>query len=144
MTTIAYRNGVLAADTALFHNSLYCGMVDKINKVGDFVYGFAGSLTAANQVWNWLLSGGDEGSKPNFTESVEVLRIDLDGYVCLALSDLTFRPWYGEFFAIGSGSEAAYGAMEAGANAEKAVKVACKLDAYTREPIKILKVKVKK
>ena len=33
MTTIVYRNGVVAADTALYHNSLYCGMVEKINKI---------------------------------------------------------------------------------------------------------------
>lgn len=43
-----------------------------------------------------------------------------------------------DFAAVGSGSDAALGAMACGADARKAVRIACKYDLHSRPPVHIL------
>jgi ATP-dependent protease HslVU (ClpYQ) peptidase subunit len=43
----------------------------------------------------------------------------------------------GEFWAIGSGAQAALGAMRMGANPAEAVKIACAIDPFCGEPITV-------
>lgn len=46
-----------------------------------------------------------------------------------------------KFWAVGSGSKVALGAMHMGASAERAVEIACLVDPYTAAPISVLKLK---
>ena len=59
MTTLAYRDGVMAAGSGCFNNGLYEGEVDKIWVVPEVdVIGCCGEYGALLKVIEWLKDGG--------------------------------------------------------------------------------------
>lgn len=131
MTTIAYKDGVLAADTAM------------IDKGSAKVYGRTkiarrndGALIAAcgNSAWGdafraWAVNGqypGDLPTLPEKASSASGAVISADGTVVVWTTEdgnltTATRPPY---FAMGSGAPFALGAMFAGASAIDAVRAA--------------------
>lgn len=131
MTTIAYREGVLAADTIISYSTFNLGETDKIVRAGDFYVGLAGSAYLRKPLEDWLAGGADQADLPpllmenvkNFSALVmnakgEVFEYD-NGFLLQVNS-----PYY----AIGSGSHFALGALAHGASAMEAVAAACKHD----------------
>lgn len=139
MTTIAMRDGVIAADSGTTAGGIYVGAMRKITRLADGrLLAATGSIGDGRAVDSWLNAGGDPDKKP---------KIDDDGYDALCLSpdgsawridsSLTFFQLDAPFHAVGSGFELALGAMAHGATAAEAVKIACRLDTRSREPIHV-------
>lgn len=126
MTTVAYRDGTMAADSQV--TGSHKSTCRKLHRINGMVVGFAGSLTEGQAFVNWL---GGQSSKPEFKD---------DEFEALVLTSKGLFYWDSflcpvkvedKFTAIGSGAELAMGAMEMGADAETAIKVARKRDSNT-------------
>lgn len=146
MTTIAYKDGVMAADTLVSDGNARAGFVDKIGKVPldtsthfrCAVYGTTGSVRDFVLVKRWADEHGlAEEFAPAIAENTAILMIStdrqawhIDGkapWVPLRLID--------GCSVLGSGGPEAMGAMLAGATAIEAVAIAARLDAHTQGPI---------
>lgn len=139
MTTIAYRDGVLASDSLVtLGNTKVHGSYQKIRRIGDHLLGTAGSVAACQQFIDWVKSGNDEDPPPKGEYSA--LIIDPRGRVReMENGSVLPVPRGAKFFAIGSGAPYALAAMYAGATATEAVKIAAKIDTSTGLPVKTLK-----
>lgn len=134
MTTIAYRDGVMAADTALTVDGVYQGEIVKTVLLNAHVIGVAG--LAAHQVAFCQFLDGQELTleKDQFFNAIVV---SPEGNLAVYDQHLIPVQLNVPFHAIGSGREIAIGAMAAGATAEEAVRIACCYDAYSAEPVTI-------
>lgn len=145
MTTIAFRDGILAADQAIFDRDTYCGQTVKIHRAGcGSIGGVAGCFGDASTFREWMSSAVVVdfivNPPPQFDhENSEALLIKPDGSVFWIGPGKRWVQQWGPYFAIGSGFRIAMGALAAGVSAEQAVKIACDLDAYTRGPVDTLR-----
>lgn len=141
MTTIVYRDGVLASDSlATIGETKVHGRYQKIRRIGDYLVGTAGSVADGQTFVNWLKHGSEEDPPPN--GSYSALIIDPRGRVReIENGSVLPVPRGAKFFAIGSGAPYALAAMYAGATAAEAVKIAAKIDTSTGLPVKVLKIK---
>ena len=143
MTTIAYRGGIIAADSRATYTSeaagsrvhackkLFRKRVGEGRKAHDVIIATAGETSPGMVFVDWYGTG-----KP-----VPELFLHLGGdFTCLVLTprglfeyDVYCRgePIEEEFYAIGSGAKAALGAMHAGKSAVEAVRIACRIDPYS-------------
>lgn len=143
MTTIAYRDGVIAADSRVTVHTeaggtrkhlctkLYRKKVTEGRKTFDVVIGTAGESFSALVFVDWYGTG-----KP-MPDSLRELGGD---FTCLILrpdglyeADVYCRPEkiIEDFYAIGSGSKEAMTAMRCGKSAVEAVRLAAMSDPYT-------------
>jgi hypothetical protein len=138
VTTIAYRDGVMAADTRGTDDSYHPGIYkcEKLFRVDGDIIATAGEDTTGMLFVDWY------GSKKLGRRAKPPARL-VEGeadFCCLVLTkDGLF--WYDkwcrpnkildEFYAIGSGGAYAMGAMAHGATAEEAVRTAMRWDPYT-------------
>lgn len=132
MTTIVCTREGMAADSRM--TSDMKEKVVKIHRVGEKLIGFAGSVTHALKFIHWYDTR--EGDTPSLDDT-EVLVLSKEGieYWDDAMYPIKVK---GKFTAIGSGSQAALGAMFAGADMKSAVRIACKIDTYSDLPVKAL------
>lgn len=141
MTTIAFRYGIMAADSRVTDGWI-CGTAKKLHRRFDgAVIGVSGSCNQITPVVEWFLSGWD-GPAPIGREVSALIaypdrRFELfdAGQVTRHLT--TLLP---ECDAVGSGWPIATAAMLAGASAERAVEIACMLDPHSAPPIDWIKV----
>lgn len=143
MTTIAYRNGILAADARACAGDNIIGNVVKIarNKVGDLA-GAAG-LASYNFAFLEWFRNAEQGEPPKASKDDgnydrgTIFRVDgrIEVYEPTGKHCLGMTPYY----ALGSGRPEALGAMFVGADAEMAVKAAAAHDINTGGPITILR-----
>lgn len=145
MTTIAYRDGILAADQAIFDRDTYCGQTVKIHRAGcGAIGGVAGCFGDASTFREWMsgvvVVDFNDNPPPQFeNENTEALLIKPDGSVFWIGPGKRWVQQWADYHAIGSGFRIAMGALAAGASAPKAVQIAGDLDAYTRGPFNMLK-----
>lgn len=141
MTTIAYRDGVIVADTWETHESFAagtrrhtcCKLFRKTVNDKPVILGTAGGSYGGMLFVDWYGSGKEPNEffyHMDLDEDFDVLILDQTG---LYVSNRFCRPIKIEekFYAVGSGSKAALAAMIMGASALKAVQIAVKLDPYT-------------
>lgn len=142
MTTIAYRNGIMAADS--MESSDICEPCIKLYRVKrgrnkGHIVGTAGAMFSGMVFLDWY-----SGGRKHMPSSDRDIVSDDDDFMCLILRpdglfkvNKSCRPVLVEapFYAIGHGAGVALGAMEKGASARRAVEAACKWDPYTRGPI---------
>lgn len=138
MTTIAYKNGILAADSQETHGEMPV-FSRKLYRHANGWIATAGDSIPSLAMVAWWQDGHKESDRPDYPddasficmiwESGGLYVIDRD---CIALRILLEDPAY---FAIGTGADLAMGAMAAGATAERAVSIACKLDINTGLPV---------
>lgn len=149
MTTIAIdlRTMVIAADT---QNTDSAGTAYRCNKIerlkdGRFFLG-SGHLLSIGKARRWAEKKFAERYRPEwgeqFHERVDefdfsCIVIGLDGTVILIDNELEPQHVTDEYLAIGSGAAYAVGAMDAGATVEEAVKIACRRDCNTSEPVQV-------
>jgi hypothetical protein len=136
MTTIAVTKNQIACDLQISHNSGYKfkGKTKLYEFESSLVYpkpfcvGYCGNTDAVVPVLDWLVNPTTKPPKIVSTEFL-VLTSDHKIYTFNSPNDwmLVDQPIY----AIGSGSLLAIGAMEAGASAIEAVKIASKYDPST-------------
>jgi ATP-dependent protease HslVU (ClpYQ) peptidase subunit len=141
VTTIAYRWGVMAADS----QSMCGGWInryaaEKLFRLPDGgVAGVAGTFAEAVAFVKWL-QDGEVGDRPALTEST-VIRMRKDGTLTIYEQNASFDLTT-EFGAWGSGSPAANAAMYMGADAARAVEIAALLDDSTGGKIVTMKCEV--
>ncbi len=154
MTTIAYRNGTIAADSRttletegggarmflcekLFRKTVTL----KDGKTQEVIIATAGESTPGMVFLDWFWSG---------QEPPERLIDGEADFTCLVLQEdglFEYDAWcrgiqiLDEFYAIGSGAKAALAAMYMGASAAKAVEIACRIDFYSGPPITTMRLR---
>lgn len=129
MTTIAYKDGVLAADTRVTQDDTILPNASKIARDYPYSTAFCGALKvrqdfSQHRDFSKLPDDGWESINGN-----GILR-DSDG------ATLTIPK--GDFWAIGSGAHFALGAMAAGATPEEAVKIAARYDTGTNDIVEVV------
>lgn len=144
MSVVVYRDGIMAADSRAYggHGHPSPGTKNKIHRLPD---GSRIGIVSARpgepeRFLAWLVEGGKPidwvGDKPD----LRALRIDCEGRASLYEDSIwpsgPIDP--GPFYAIGSGTELALGALWAGATAEPAVEAAIAFDNNTGAPIRVL------
>lgn len=143
MTTIAYRDGMLAADSQVNGAGGRLGFTTKVGRAPDGTIGaVAGQLRDTAAFVQWLEAGA-EGDPPHlFDEDADGILIRPDGttFAVEATSDgkpAVLSPMQAPFLACGSGWRYALGAMAMGADAVKAVEIAAQFDTGTGGPVQL-------
>jgi len=141
MTTIAYRDGVLAADQGIFDRGTIVGRTEKIWRSGKGLGGICGCLGDLAAFRDWFKNGA-VGDPPKFKDD------DSEGIV---VSKCGKVEWIGPeqkrveidapYVALGAGFRVAMGAMHVGAPADVAVETAADLDTCTAGPVSVLRLK---
>ncbi len=130
MTTVAYRDGVMAADTRGVRYDMP-RICHKIHRVADAIIGFAGNYSDCLVFIDWWRDGHDLKKLPEFkmyrgesdAPDIEALVLTADG-IERWTEHFQRDPILDPFFAIGSGAGAAMAAMHMGADAAEAVRIA--------------------
>lgn len=129
MTCIAYRDGTLAGDTLWVENGVK-HYASKVAKHKGHLIGMCGEdVPALDDVLDWLGDADvkkEEFKKVDFQLLVVTPEGDMYSIDNRGLKHKIKQP----FWAVGSGCHAALGAMEFGADAKQAVKVAIKYINY--------------
>lgn len=157
MTTVAYKDGVMAADSQISDGSSFCTRINKLTRLASgAVLGQSGEAdirdiiacldkcTARRMPSRKTLSE----TKTDFSgilayPSGKVYLIDVrragkdeDGEWGASVIELLER-----YTAVGSGAQYAIGAMAAGRTAKYAVEIACRFDGYSNPPVREVTVK---
>jgi ATP-dependent HslUV protease subunit HslV len=137
MTIIAYRDGLLAADSLATAGHVITGQVQKLWRFDDGrLLGGAGGAGDMRSFVAWALAGCEghwecKDKENGFSALVvgargEVVIYDVEGRDYLIEA---------EFIARGAGAELAIGAMAMGARADQAVEVACRYSVWCGGPV---------
>jgi len=141
MSVVCFKDGVLAADTRFTHEDAGILRGSKLlsKRIGrrDHLLGFAGDTSFATLYCDWYGSG-----KP-MPDQLKSVPEDRKFSVLIVIgkklyeADWICRPLEIEakFHAIGSGAQAALGAMHQGATALQAARIACKIDSACGLPV---------
>lgn len=134
MTVVAYRDGVLASDSRCTYKDFIDD--DKTKKVfrlpDKSIVGIAGNYTNGLNLLNALKLEAKKPTKklPNGpfkgVEAILATKTMVALYMSSQWEDITKR----EYVSIGSGYQVAYGALEMGADAIEAVRLAIKRNCY--------------
>lgn len=137
MTTIAYRDGVLAADSLGTAGGYRDGHCVKIRRIGRLLVGGCGNGAICEQFVDWVKKGMNGASPWTGTEAGNSLVICPDGTLLMFGQS---GPWRSssDFYALGSGELLALGAMAHGATAHQAVEAAIRFDCHSGGPIRTL------
>lgn len=142
MTTVVYRDGVLAADSlATLGDTKLHGDYKKINRINGHLIGVAGGVADCATFLDWCRAGGELTETKAPEGSYQALVIDPSGKATeVECGKYLPRMNRTKFHAIGSGAPFALAAMYAGATAVEAVKIATKIDTNSGLPVKSLRI----
>jgi len=138
MTTIAYKDGLLASDSLATANATVVGTTQKIARAQDGgLIGAAGSAAYVHKLIQWAEAG--HGTNPPLPEDDSIgLWVHPNGAV-FKLEPKGLFPSHAPYFALGSGWTHAVAIMEFGGTAEEAVRVSIALDTCSGGEIKTLR-----
>ena len=144
MSTVVYKDGVMAFDSRMGLNDMIMHGVLKAGRTKKYLYGYAGRASHMTPLYDWvreceaekdmpspeffyrkndsLISVGDVGTCMLISASGTIWEVTTEGHTI---------PIPRAFHAIGNGYEYAFGAMAMGASAVEAVEVASQYDAFT-------------
>jgi ATP-dependent HslUV protease subunit HslV len=130
MTVIAYRDGVMAADTLMLIGGIK-QHVRKVLKRRGYLLGVSGSNCPSDaEMLAWFFQEPGSLSKPNLPRTkFDMLVVTPDGGIQLWNGGGSFEPILTPFYAVGCGAEVALGAMEMGATAVQAARAAIRWSA---------------
>lgn len=148
MTTIAYRDGVLASDSGVYDGAhdLMEGITPKVYQwpdvKGHWLFGAAGDADMRELI-AILQATGLQTTK----DEIATLDTEVDGILISPQGEI-WRVYYdpeneeshiyplnADFFAVGSGAQIAIGAMAAGKGAEEAIELTSHHNVHTRLPV---------
>ena len=134
MTTIVYRDGVLAADTRAYSGG--GKFIGKKQKIFSNQYRAFGISTPnpgfSEEIRDWFLNDKHNDHEPIMADrSFEAVEITIDGVFYYKDNFSPSGPLDAPYIAIGSGDEYAMGALSMGACAELAVQIAGENDPWT-------------
>ncbi len=144
MTTIVYRDGIMAGDSRITDdNIIFPGVDVKVYKSkSGWLYGACGDVSACELFYAWARKLRDLPKKaPNpLVGSFEGLIVSPRGVIMFVEGG---RAWSlkADFAAVGSGRDAALGALHFGASAREAVECATKVDSKSGLPISSVSLK---
>lgn len=137
MTTIAYRDGIMAADSRAYAGDKHpIGSKVKIRRLEDgTLIGASTTIVGGGErVLDWIEGGMDNDEV--VPESFQVLVVRPGGKIFVGTGNCYLSgPLDASYIAIGSGEQYAHGALMMGASAVEAVRVACHCDPWTATPI---------
>lgn len=160
MTTIAYKDGIMASDSAASDSwQILTNKSTKIYRLGSgALFGGAGDadIRSILELFNDCKSYKSLPTKKKIIEE----KTDFDGLLVLPKGAKIFHVWCNEppgdsderwhagvmpieehHYAIGSGAIFALPALDAGRSARDAVLIACKRDFFTRPPVVTVELK---
>lgn len=140
MTTIAWDGETLAADSQSTQGGHKWFKEKKIFRYGDKLVAYAGREDYGTAFLQWVKAGMEPGEFPeipNNPEGFDLIGIVVSDRGVLEFCDNGSAAPRKAPFAWGSGSHFAIGAMEAGADARQAVKVACRRDLNTGGAVQV-------
>lgn len=137
MTTIAYRDGIIAGDTQAQQHGL-TRYFKKVHRMDDAIIGIAGNCGDVTQFLDWWRDGHNMDRLPDFriyrgdgdAPDIQALVLQQDG-LYLWTEHFQYSPVVQSFFAIGTGTQAALTAMHMGAPAVDAIRMAAQVDLFT-------------
>jgi ATP-dependent protease HslVU (ClpYQ) peptidase subunit len=134
MTTIACDKTSMACDSLTDHGNIRLLTDSKIVRVRNELIGMAGLKEGSLLFVEWYK--GDRKQRPQIKIDFSVIVLNEKGiflyqeyFVCIKVRH--------DFYALGSGAEAALGAMHAGASPKEAVEIACKVNMNTGLPVRV-------
>jgi ATP-dependent protease HslVU (ClpYQ) peptidase subunit len=139
MTTLAYRDGALATDSRVTAGDMIVSdRRKKVHRLRDgSIVAWSGSVQQAELLLRAMRKKGVQS--PKLTE-IAALHLRADG----SLWEYEGEAWVKQdpgYYATGSGSPYAFAAMDAGASAKDAVRIAIKRDANSGGKVQSLKLK---
>jgi hypothetical protein len=147
MTTIVYRDGIMAADSWM-HSGRDARRPDRVRKIIRLPHGglFAGAGDAGifNALERWCREANFEANPdmqqppPPEIPECDAWWVQPDG-AWWYFTGKGYRLVDAPFGAIGSGTEAALAACYMGASAEEAVRIACLIDPFSGGGIQVQK-----
>lgn len=136
------RSGTMYADKQM---SIHSASVTKIFKTekadGVWLIGGAGNLTQLHDLVHWF-SGPADARAPTFDPDrggIQAVVMGPDRQLWLYWNDTTPLPVEEPYIAVGSGSEYAMGALDAGASPKRAMSIAARRDPNTNSALDVLK-----
>lgn len=133
MTTIAYKNGILAGDKQMNSGTLPT-RTTKVRRCGGWICGASGDTARCHEILAWIEKGMDPATLPAYQRDPEtcvlVIMVNQEGLYLLENSHLPHRVEE-DFYAIGSGRDFALMAMHLGKSAPEAVELASIYDKKT-------------
>jgi 20S proteasome alpha/beta subunit len=142
MTTIAYRDGVLAGDTReTDEDMIWNDCTRKVWRLKDgTLYGGAGDAEGCTLLLEALRKGNLLPEMPESAKDVSAIRVTPDGKVYF-YEGFTWRRMKEGYLAIGSGRKPALALLRYGASAVDAVKGAMSIDMYSGGRVKTVKLR---
>jgi ATP-dependent protease HslVU (ClpYQ) peptidase subunit len=138
MTTLVYRDGILASDTQVSEANSFVGHEKKIFKTDKYLFGICGDMAAIPPLLEFVNHDLDTTMLKDLVASnlgFCALIIPKKGTEYYRYTDHLgiFRDVYkkNQYTAEGSGCDYALGALQQGATAEEAVKAAMKIDLFS-------------
>lgn len=131
MTTIVYRDGILAADSLVTDRGARCFTVTKIGRINGSLWGAAGSLDGMQAFMDWARNGAPQDRMPRLGEEFEGVNVTPDGSILWYGQSLSPARMHAPYVAIGSGFRIALGALWMGATAKQAVECCASIDMQT-------------
>jgi len=140
MTTIAYKEGILAGDTRVVDDDLIDpGEVRKVFRLKNgMLIGFAGPLGHIQESLRKIRK--DPDGIHAITKGVNAIVVYPDGVVKV-LDDGGWTETKAKYFAIGSGKIPALVAMSCGKTAREAIKIAMDFDGNTGGKVTVVKLR---
>lgn len=127
----------MAADTQATGDCIY--RVQKVLRLPDGgVVGYCGVTARGYAAARWMAEG--EVGEPPKMKGAYLLILRPDGSLWMADGEFPAYPLLDQFAAIGSGAAVAMAAMRSGKEPADAVRDAVHLDAYTSDPVQVLRV----
>lgn len=138
MTAIAYRDGVIAADSeASLDDEIKVNSCIKLGSHNGYIFGLAGDdIPVVETFVKWFFNPKRK-SMPKF--KFDAIVVGPDRKIMLVDQGGQAEEIAEPFFAIGSGRQVCMGAMENDATAEKAVTDACKWAVGVSGPVRTLR-----
>lgn len=139
MSTIVYRDGIMAADSRGYTKG--ATPIGAKLKVWDVAgVGLIGITTfrpgLGELLVRWMRDGKQRDQAPGGELAFEMLHVTPGGEVFYYHDNLEpSGPIIADYYAVGSGSEYALGAMAMGATAVQAVQAACMHDIWSTGPV---------
>jgi ATP-dependent protease HslVU (ClpYQ) peptidase subunit len=137
LTVIAGNREMVAGDTLVVHDDRTVSTHRKVHVVRDMIVGYAGCLDSGVRFLGWVKRGMGSRGKPNdLSDQFTGLILDEDGIYEYRFQLVSICV-EGDCWAIGSGAQAALGAMFMGADPEEAAEVACAIDPFCGGPVTV-------
>lgn len=137
MTTIAYRDGVLAADSRAADQTVKSYGIQKLYRLKKkgAIIGTAGSIVKCQAFVKWYANKRHRAPKLE-DDDLSAIVLHRDGRVELFEDSVESIEWNpAEPLAVGTGAPAALAAMACGKTAAEAVEIACRIDPDSEGPV---------